>query len=471
MFDEHNIAGLRSSIWGNIYRAFNVLDERLQPALFSLEAADYFSKEVTVCLRDKNDRENSASFTEGVMTLAEAFRRFSGIENETPILTCLDNFVGQLNDLQGQSRYIFCCHQPSQRINLNYWLVLRIHRSAWTRYGISPDSVYVVSRDASTLLQSLSKFALLQLNDDLSQTLPPNGFAYLTEDEILVRAAGLLLLDVAKARGLDSLLLNYLYHNIDRISALGYERRESTGLLLLDTKDRCKRRQQIQFVTPVPLGRHRAARKVIEMSGDSRAALTDGRSIFGIGPREASADPVEGSVEIRLIGHHKWSAHCNGSHLFTVLDGYPRLPRRRLERENFERDFNMWRYAPESEVERLWQVAEAAAEAAHGALIIISVNAEAEAARLDIQGTRIHPAYISPEVLPGVFSIDGAVLLDPTALCYAVGVILDGSATSEGDSARGSRYNSAVRYVKGSEGRAMALVFSEDGQIDTVLPF
>jgi hypothetical protein len=208
MFDEHNIAGLRSSLWGNIYRAFNVLDERLEPALFSLEAADYFSGDVIVCLRDKNDRENIASFTHGRMTLAKAFERISGVEYESPQLPCLDNVVRQLDDVQDKTQYTFCCYKPSQ--DLNYWLVLRTRRSAWTRYGFPPDSVYVVSRDANTLLQSLSKFALLQYEVDLSQTLPPNDFAHLTEDEILIRAAGLLLLDVAKTRGLDPLLLNYV---------------------------------------------------------------------------------------------------------------------------------------------------------------------------------------------------------------------------------------------------------------------
>jgi hypothetical protein len=34
----------------------------------------------------------------------------------------------------------------------------------------------------------------------------------------------------------------------------------------------------------------------------------------------------------------------------------------------------------------------------------------------------------------------GGVLIDPNGTCYAIGVILDGIATTKGDPARGSRY-------------------------------
>ena len=66
-------------------------------------------------------------------------------------------------------------------------------------------------------------------------------------------------------------------------------------------------------------------------------------------------------------------------------------------------------------------------------------------------------------------SSDGAVLLDPDATCHAIGVILDGFAAAHGNPARGSRYNSAVRYKEYSQQRRIAclvLVRSEDGIVD-----
>jgi hypothetical protein len=66
-----------------------------------------------------------------------------------------------------------------------------------------------------------------------------------------------------------------------------------------------------------------------------------------------------------------------------------------------------------------------------------------------------------------VTAIDGAVMIDPSATCYAIGVILDGVASQKGNAARGARYNSAIRYVDGRDG-FLAIVVSEDGSIDLI---
>lgn len=63
-------------------------------------------------------------------------------------------------------------------------------------------------------------------------------------------------------------------------------------------------------------------------------------------------------------------------------------------------------------------------------------------------------------------NIDGAVLVSPDARCYAVGVILDGRATGIGDSSRGARYNSAVRYREAVGDDCLVIIVSEDGMIN-----
>ena len=55
---------------------------------------------------------------------------------------------------------------------------------------------------------------------------------------------------------------------------------------------------------------------------------------------------------------------------------------------------------------------------------------------------------MTPTVLRLVTNIDGAVLIEPSGICHAIGAILDGLATEKGDSSRGSRYNGALRYVQ-----------------------
>ncbi|MEX1104323.1 MAG: diadenylate cyclase, partial [Dehalococcoidia bacterium] len=76
---------------------------------------------------------------------------------------------------------------------------------------------------------------------------------------------------------------------------------------------------------------------------------------------------------------------------------------------------------------------------------------------------------LTSELLERYMKVDGAVLIDPTGVCHAFGVILDGATDRGGDPARGSRYNSAVRY-QATAGRAPTVVFvtSEDGDVSTV---
>ena len=66
--------------------------------------------------------------------------------------------------------------------------------------------------------------------------------------------------------------------------------------------------------------------------------------------------------------------------------------------------------------------------------------------------------------------IDGALLCDPEGKCHAVGVILDGTASALGDRGRGSRFNSALRYVGSSQRSTAAMVVSEDGGLDLLPP-
>jgi hypothetical protein len=99
-------------------------------------------------------------------------------------------------------------------------------------------------------------------------------------------------------------------------------------------------------------------------------------------------------------------------------------------------------------------------------MLCITAGAKPEAERLRRQCFRVVPRTMTPPVLRQASSIDGAVLIEPSGVCYAIGVILDGQATEKGDSSRGARYNSAVRYTSSSPYPCLAIVVSEDGWID-----
>ena len=102
----------------------------------------------------------------------------------------------------------------------------------------------------------------------------------------------------------------------------------------------------------------------------------------------------------------------------------------------------------------------------NGTILVISAGAAQEAQRLTRQCFRVVPRIMTPTVLRLVTNIDGAVLIEPNGICHAIGAILDGLATEKGDSSRGSRFNSALRYVNSSKYPVLAVVVSEDGWID-----
>lgn len=110
----------------------------------------------------------------------------------------------------------------------------------------------------------------------------------------------------------------------------------------------------------------------------------------------------------------------------------------------------------------------------HGTGIIISHYAKDEAARLCKlhRGIPVETFSMieSNALLRGITSIDGALMIDENGICYAIGVILDGTAVIPGDTARGARYNSLTNYVaceKANDHPAcMAVIISEDGGID-----
>src|SRR6185312_16774328 len=81
---------------------------------------------------------------------------------------------------------------------------------------------------------------------------------------------------------------------------------------------------------------------------------------------------------------------------------------------------------------------------------------------------RVARAPVTRDAAAAAARIDGALLVDQTGDLVGIGAILDGEVVDAGTNARGSRYNSALRYVQAHKG-TVALVISDDGSVD-VLP-
>jgi hypothetical protein len=212
------------------------------------------------------------------------------------------------------------------------------------------------------------------------------------------------------------------------------------------------------------------ARKVLELTSADLLLLTDGTGIYGLGSVQDYAADREDLFEIRFTGFHKWDLLHDGLILMRTTFGVPGLPKARFDRTRFIQNARqMFAAMSDTEADTIWDVVDAASRQKKGTMVVITVDAEDEAHRLATQSTPIEPQVLTAELVQQLTRIDGALLLDPHGVCHAIGVILDGLATTQGNPARGARFNSAIRYVFSGGAPALAVVISEDGTFD-VLP-
>lgn len=258
-----------------------------------------------------------------------------------------------------------------------------------------------------------------------------------------------------------------LFDACDALSAEGYEGGDPAGTLLLAARGHPALDELLALADPTPLGATRAARKLLELSRGDVAPLSDGAVIWGLGrvarPYDAAREDL---FEVRFEGRARWALRHAGELLFSVEGHPPPRPAPALARARFEalaRDVLRGRAAPD--LPRLWEAVSSVLATARGSTVLVSPDAGEEARRLGAQGSRIAPRPLEPEALQAATGIGGALLLDPGGVCHAIGVILDGVATSHGARSRGSRYNSAANYVRGRPG-TLAVVVSDDGSVD-----
>jgi hypothetical protein len=165
--------------------------------------------------------------------------------------------------------------------------------------------------------------------------------------------------------------------------------------------------------------------------------------------------------------------------MMQVIRGVPSLPQEAIGELKFREHVRRIFTQSSLNEDALWNIVAAAIDQKHGTMILISNVAAAEADRLEEQSTIFKEAVplvgdVLRQTLLMLTSIDGALLVDPAANCYAAGVILDGDAIKgKGTSSRGARYNSAIRYVYGAKvdarkGQCLAVVISKDGAINVV---
>ncbi|MFJ6517858.1 hypothetical protein ACIQJ4_06250 [Streptomyces filamentosus] len=259
------------------------------------------------------------------------------------------------------------------------------------------------------------------------------------------------------------------FHSLmNGLSALPYEGRPGSGRLVLAEAGNPSIKVSIKLTEPVQSRDTPAIRKLLEASGSEVDVLSDGEYVYGLGVITPAYDPQTESIfVVTFQGRGVWELSHAGVPLIAVRDGISSLPRHVLD-ENYLIDL-CDRLFPDGESDALLRAARAIGRHRHGAMLVVSIDAENEARRLSPQSWAIDPAILPDDLLTQLTDMDGAVLLDPKGKCHAIGVILDGIAKGKGDPARGSRMNNAVRYLGSAPPPAIVVVYSADGGID-ILP-
>ncbi|MCU4722017.1 DNA integrity scanning protein DisA nucleotide-binding domain protein [Bacillus thuringiensis] len=273
---------------------------------------------------------------------------------------------------------------------------------------------------------------------------------------------------------LNSLLFQYkgqsgLYESFNLISSQYYEGAEANGGIIIGDKNTDALNQVIEFKEPINLSHHRAIRKLLEMTNEKTYLLADGEKVYGLGHIKEYDPALEEIFIIKFQKHFLWQLVHANQVLMEVEYRHPRIPKDKINRESFADNFyRIFSNVTEDEINTVWDTIVSASNQKHGTMVVITNKAKEEAERLGSQCLKIAPTYIDSEIMELVTSIDGAVLIEPNGQCVALGVILDGISTNRGDSSRGARYNSALRYLETQTNECLIIVISEDGYINLI---
>ncbi len=384
----------------------------------------------------------------------------------------LKNAVQQLLNLDDEYHGVISfCSYPVLVEGYKVIVVLQLNRIIYFSHyslGIRKKDRFEIS---TSLLNATIEEYLGECADALSRPNPGAGLGVIERDhDEIIRSAGKHLMYTPASACDEFDGLHGLFEACNTISSLRYEGAESIGVMLLSRRGHLNIDVMLSLLQPVRMRDYRAVRKLLEMTSNEVCLLSDSGYIYGLGKSVGLYDrKAEDLFSVHFTKHYKWELFHAEHLLMRVNYGQPELPKMRIDKNKFESDIKrIFQQIHPKEISYLWDLIIEASEQKHGTMVVVSTGAETEANRLQNQATVIEPIKSTRQTIKCVTSIDGAVLIDPTSTCYAIGVILDGLASKNGTPSRGARYNSAIRYIETSDFPSIAIVVSEDGSIDLI---
>ena len=388
---------------------------------------------------------------------------------------CLRRAVKQLVDqnFEGGNKISFVS-QPEMLGIYDIFVVLQIKEDVYNSFHpLSRSEIKIDNFSTRDVYRSLiDALGHIFLEEAFNTLHGPNLHGYYSiptmQNETFLRTAAANFVDTVISGAIQSMRILDLFNICNYISSLKYEGDFSVGKIVICKDDHPNIDIVLKLSEPVQLRNHRRVRKLLEITSDELHLHSDGIQITGLTRLVGDYNPQQENLFIAsFTGSHKWEFLHYDQIIINVKDTIPGFQRPKISKPRFD-DLLERTFQDISDKSRMniWRIVNKSTKQKHGTLIIISGEAEKESKRLEQQSTKIEPTLFDEDLIRKVTSIDGAVLLDPSGVCHSIGVILDGLSVPKGDPARGSRFNSAVRYVEMKKGKCVAVIVSEDGMAD-----
>lgn len=344
--------------------------------------------------------------------------------------------------------------------------ILQFEKNSFESYpSLQSEVTWEDFRSSRGFLHCLIERLFIEASDAIVKKDPGRFFELIrTDTNSILREAGRSFCTAISIATQDYYLQDS-FDTLNAISSLFYEGANAKGCLVFVRPEDQGHSYQIQFNSPIKIRNVKMARKVIEMSeGDLVCLYSSGAGLTGLGSYDNSQND---NFNVSFVDHFKWELRFGKKLLMLSSYGVPHLPAFPLTIQRFQiLADRIFGGVSKEHLERIWTVIDSSILQKRGTLIVITTNAKQESKRLSKQSLSIFPEILNPTSVSKLSKIDGAILLDNAGVCHAVGVILDGKASAHADMSRGSRYNSALRYVEESKAPTICIVISEDGAVD-----
>lgn len=464
---------------------FNRIDKRLKPNVFLIGVLTQERNDRHEICIEPDDTPYKVSAFSGFKTLAEELRK---VDKETRILqshpiaqkaqdsrTEANSFRNAIFEILKREDYDNTTTKfvsyPNFIEGYLVFVILELQTEAIQRhYSLNKTKIHNRLNIKRSLIDSA---ASVFLSDSTNALFDYNKAKYTNrESDELLRESGKDFMYTISQVGQNFDGLHGLFETCNAISALKYEGGEGLGKLIIAKKDHPNIKMSLTLTEPIDIHNFRKVRKFLELSDDDSIIICDSALIYGLGQLHGKYNPTEESLfEIRFLSHYKWELSHDRNPMLIVTYGEPLLPKENVDREKFFSTIKrVFTGIEKSQIDDLWLLTLKATEQSHGTMLVISDKAETEAQRLGKQSFQLKPLKLTSTIIHQLTTIDGAVLMDRDSTCFAIGVILDGLATNKGDSSRGARYNSAIRYYEyyGKDEPTLILIVSEDGMINLI---